>query len=38
MDLSPYLKLMTEKNGTDLFVAVGSPVTIKISGKKNPRR
>ncbi|MEN8220616.1 MAG: PilT/PilU family type 4a pilus ATPase [Pseudomonadota bacterium] len=36
MDLSPYLKLMTEKNGTDLFVAVGSPVTIKISGKKIP--
>ena len=36
MDLSPYLKLMTEKNGTDLFVTVGSPVTIKLNDKEKP--
>jgi twitching motility protein PilU len=36
MDLSPYLKLMTEKKGTDIFVKVGSPVAIKINGKEKP--
>jgi twitching motility protein PilU len=36
MDLSPYLKLMAEKQGTDLFVTVGSPVTIKLNGKDKP--
>ena len=36
MDLSPYLKLLTEKNGSDLFVSVGSPITIKLSDKKKP--
>ena len=36
MDLSPYLKLLTEKNGSDLFVSVGSPITIKLSGKNKP--
>ena len=36
MDLSPYLKLMAEKQGTDLLVTVGSPVTIKLNGKDKP--
>ncbi|MDM8558456.1 PilT/PilU family type 4a pilus ATPase [Candidatus Parabeggiatoa sp. HSG14] len=36
MDLSPYLKLMTEKNGSDLSVTVGSPVTVKLNGKEKP--
>lgn len=36
MDLSPYLKLMSEKNGTDLFITVGSPVTVKLNGKDKP--
>jgi twitching motility protein PilU len=36
MDLSPYLKLLTEKKGSDLFVSVGSPITIKLSGKNKP--
>ena len=36
MDLSPYLKLMTEKKGTDIFVKVGSPVAIKLNGKEKP--
>jgi len=36
MDLSPYLKLLTEKKGSDLFVSVDSPITIKLSGKNKP--
>ncbi len=36
MDLSPYLKLMTEKNGDDLLITVGSPVSIKLNGKTKP--
>ena len=36
MDLSPYLKLMTEKSGSDLLVTVGSPVTLKVGGKDKP--
>lgn len=36
MDLSPYLKLMNEKQGTDLFITVGTPVTIKLNGKEKP--
>ncbi|RKZ40682.1 MAG: twitching motility protein [Gammaproteobacteria bacterium] len=36
MDLSPYLKLLTEKKGSDLFVSVGSPITLKLSGKNKP--
>jgi len=36
MDLSPYLKLMTEKNGDDLLITVGSPVSIKLNGKNKP--
>ncbi|MFQ5659473.1 MAG: PilT/PilU family type 4a pilus ATPase [Gammaproteobacteria bacterium] len=33
MDIQPYLKLMVEKNASDLFFTVGSPVKIKIEGK-----
>src|SRR5690606_29517403 len=33
MDLTPYLKLMVEKNASDLFLTVGAPVKIKIEGK-----
>jgi twitching motility protein PilU len=36
MDLSPYLKLLVEKKGSDLFVTVGSPVTLKLDGKDKP--
>ena len=36
MDLSPYLKLLTEKKGSDLFVSTGSPITLKLSGKNKP--
>jgi len=36
MDLSPYFKLMTEKNGSDMKVTVGLPVTIKLNGKDKP--
>lgn len=33
MDIQPYLKLMVEKNASDLFFTVGSPVKIKLEGK-----
>lgn len=33
MDISPYLKLMVDKQASDLFFTVGSPVKIKIEGK-----
>jgi len=33
MDITPYLKLMVEKNASDLFFTVGAPVKIKIEGK-----
>lgn len=36
MDIQPYLKLMVEKNGSDLFFTVNSPVKIKIEGKATP--
>lgn len=32
MHLLPVLKLMAEKQASDLFVSVGSPISIKISG------
>ena len=32
MDITPYLKLMVEKNASDLFFTVGAPVKIKIEG------
>ncbi|RME35130.1 MAG: PilT/PilU family type 4a pilus ATPase [Gammaproteobacteria bacterium] len=33
MDITPYLKLLVEKKGSDLFFTSGSPVKIKIEGK-----
>ncbi|HXH01021.1 MAG TPA: PilT/PilU family type 4a pilus ATPase [Xanthomonadaceae bacterium] len=33
MDIGPYLKLMTEKNASDLFLTTGAPLYIKIEGK-----
>ncbi|MCP5425899.1 MAG: PilT/PilU family type 4a pilus ATPase [Gammaproteobacteria bacterium] len=32
MDITPYLKLMVDKNASDLFFYVGAPVHIKIDG------
>ena len=36
MDIQPYLKLMVEKSGSDLFFTVNSPVKIKIEGQAQP--
>ena len=36
MDLLPYLKLLVDKNASELTVIVGSPITVKISGKNKP--
>lgn len=36
MDILPYLKLVVEKSGSDLFFTTGSPVKIKIEGKSVP--
>ena len=36
MDLLPYLKLMIDKKASELTVVVGSPITVKISGKNKP--
>jgi twitching motility protein PilU len=36
MDITPYLKLMVEKDASDLFLTVNSPVKVKIEGKANP--
>ena len=33
MDITPYLKLMVEKDASDLFLTVNSPVKIKMEGK-----
>jgi twitching motility protein PilU len=33
MDLAPYLKLVVEKNASDLFLTADSPVKIKLEGK-----
>jgi twitching motility protein PilU len=33
MDITPYLKLMVEKDASDIFLTVNSPVKIKIEGK-----
>ena len=32
MDITPYLKLMVDKEASDLFFYVGAPVHIKING------
>jgi twitching motility protein PilU len=36
MDITPYLKLMVDKNASDLFFYVGTPVHIKIGGVVRP--
>ena len=36
MNISPYLKLMVEKNASDLYFTVNAPVKIKIEGKQVP--
>lgn len=33
MDIQPYLKLMVEKNASDLFLTSNSPVKVKLEGK-----
>ncbi len=33
MDITPYLKLMVEKNASDLFITIDSPVKVKLEGK-----
>ena len=35
MDITPYLHLLRDKNGSDLFLTVGAPVKIKIEGSIN---
>jgi twitching motility protein PilU len=35
MDITPYLKLLRDKMGSDLFFSVGAPVKIKIEGQVN---
>ncbi len=34
MDVVPYLKLMLEKNGTEMSMMVGAPVRIKLAGQE----
>lgn len=36
MNITPYLKLMAEKNGSDLFFITGAPASIKIEGEMRP--
>lgn len=36
MDIAAYLKLMTERNASDLFFSTGAPVNIKIEGVTSP--
>lgn len=36
MDIGYFLKLMTEKNASDMFLTTGAPVHIKIEGKLYP--
>jgi twitching motility protein PilU len=36
VDITPYLRLMVEKNASDLFFTVGAPVKIKIEGQHKP--
>jgi twitching motility protein PilU len=33
MDIQPYLKLMVEKNASDLFMTVNSPIKLKLEGQ-----
>ena len=36
MDITALLKIMAEKNASDLFFSVGAPFNIKINGKTSP--
>ena len=36
MDIGYFLKLMTEKNASDMFLTTGAPVHIKVEGKLHP--
>jgi twitching motility protein PilU len=36
MDITPYLKLMVEKDASDIFLTTNSPIKIKIEGKATP--
>ena len=36
MDLSRFLKIMTEKNGSDMFLSTGAPINIKVEGVLQP--
>jgi len=36
MDITPFFKLMVEKNASDLFFSVGAPPNIKIEGVTSP--
>ncbi|HEY5602514.1 MAG TPA: PilT/PilU family type 4a pilus ATPase [Gammaproteobacteria bacterium] len=36
MDINNYLKLMADKNASDLFFSSGAPVNIKMEGKTSP--
>ena len=36
MDISHFLKLMVEKNGSDMFLSTGAPIHIKVEGKLYP--
>ncbi len=36
MEIAPYLKLLVERNGSDLFFSPGTPVQLKIEGNTLP--
>ncbi len=36
MDLTHFLKIMKEKNGSDMFLSTGAPINIKVEGKLMP--
>jgi twitching motility protein PilU len=36
MHIEPYLKLMAQKNASDLFFTVGAPASVKIEGEMRP--
>jgi twitching motility protein PilU len=36
MDIGYFLKLMTDKNASDMFLTTGAPVHIKVEGKLYP--
>ncbi|NLD09129.1 MAG: PilT/PilU family type 4a pilus ATPase [Xanthomonadaceae bacterium] len=36
MDISPYFRLMVEKEASDLFIYPGAPISIKLNGRVRP--